>query len=313
MRVALVHNPDAGGAVYSTADLARLLRAADHEVEVFSKKRADVVRAVERYPGVVVAAGGDGTVAKVAIALSERDADVPFYVLPLGTSNNIAHTLGVRGTAPALITALTAAQAAGFDVCAATAPWGTTRFVEAAGVGFLGATLAREGTLAHTLERLVRRWRGRAPKGEAEVQAAARGMARRIRRAPVRHCTVIADGRDLSGEFAAVEAMNIRAIGPRLPLAPDADPGDRLLDLVLVRPEQREPLARLIESLGRERAPVAECHRVREAEISWSPEGHADDEPWPSDGRGARSRGRDGSRVRVAVHGRVRVLLPRSR
>jgi diacylglycerol kinase family enzyme len=52
------------------------------------------------------------------------------------------------------------------------------------------------------------------------------------------------DERDLSDEYVLVEAMNIRSIGPNLCLAPDADPGDGLLDVVLVSNDEREQLKR---------------------------------------------------------------------
>jgi diacylglycerol kinase family enzyme len=55
------------------------------------------------------------------------------------------------------------------------------------------------------------------------------------------------DGVDLSGEYVAVCLMNIRYIGPRVCIAPDADPSDGLLDLVLLGPKD---LQELCETLG---------------------------------------------------------------
>jgi diacylglycerol kinase family enzyme len=66
--------------------------------------------------------------------------------------------------------------------------------------------------------------------------------------APALDWGVTADGVDPSGEFLAVEAMDIPEIGPNVPLAPEADPGDRLLDLTLVRPADRSALAAHIEA-----------------------------------------------------------------
>ena len=47
----------------------------------------------------VLVAGGDGTVAKVARCLVDRDIAhrIPIAILPVGTANNIARSLGIEG------------------------------------------------------------------------------------------------------------------------------------------------------------------------------------------------------------------------
>lgn len=309
MRIALFFNPDAGAQTYSAADLVSLLRDAGHAVELCDRKRDGVKGALKTNPSVLVAAGGDGTVAKAAVGLAERAPHVPLYVLPLGTSNNIANTLGApaRSTVVQLVQALASARAARFDIGAASAPWGDAPFVEGAGVGFFGATMHRAESLrGRWRERVRRMWRD--TRGEAEVRAAARGMARLIRGCAARRCTVIADGRDLSGEYLAVEVMNIRAIGPRMALAPGASYGDGELDVVLVRPDARESLARLVES-GNARHGCCEVIRSREVQLSWPwRDGHLDDSPWPE----RKPRPADAGPVRLTLSGSIQVLLPAS-
>ncbi len=56
----------------------------------------------------------------------------------------------------------------------------------------------------------------------------------RLEACPAIQLKMALDGRDLTGDYVLLEAMNIRSIGPNLRLAPDADPGDGLLDIVLV-------------------------------------------------------------------------------
>jgi diacylglycerol kinase (ATP) len=310
MRISLVHNPDAGGRSYTSDDLVRLLRNAGHEVASFAKDSEGIARALDRTPQIMVAAGGDGTVAKAAIALCDHEVPTPLYVVPLGTANNIARALGVRDTAPVLAEELAHARLVSLDVAAAEAPWGSVRFVESAGLGFFGGTLRRYESLRARIGRMVRSLRRRAVAGEAEVRGAARGLARTIRRWPARRYQVVADGQDRSGEYLAVEAMNIRSVGPRLALAPDADHRDGLLDLVLIRESDRESLARQVESLGVDFAPSWERHRVAEAQLFWHPkEGHTDDAPWPP--HADREHPVDDARVRVAVAGAVQVLVPR--
>lgn len=307
MRIALYFNPDAGAHGYSAADLASMLRDAGHDVRLFGKEKGAMRRAVESNPGVLVAAGGDGTIAKAAITLAQRAPHVPLYVLAMGTSNNIAMTLsgGRRDTAAVLVHALAGAQPARLDIGSATGPWGQQEFVEGAGVGFFGATLHNAGSLRARFARFVRTLH-RNTEGEAEVRAAAWGMARLIRKFPARRYTVFADGSDLSGDYLGVAVMNIRAIGPRLWLAPDAAYGDGLLDVVLVRPEDHQSLARLAES-GEPRDACCEVHRSRAVELSWfQGDGHLDDSPWPE----RDPRWRDGGRVIATTGLSIQVLLP---
>ena len=56
---------------------------------------------------------------------------------------------------------------------------------------------------------------------------------------PAHELQITLDGEDLSGEYILLEVMNIQHIGPSLHLAPDANPGDGLLDVVLVKAAHR--------------------------------------------------------------------------
>jgi diacylglycerol kinase (ATP) len=302
MRVALVHNVTAGGHEYESDDLVGLLRDEGHDVAEFGKRKLDVAHAIATRPDLLAVAGGDGTVAKAAVAL--RDSAIPLFVLPTGTANNIARSLGVAGTVPEIIGALPSAQPLRLDIGHVSAPWGEKAFVEAAGVGFMGAMLRSGRSVRARVRRFVKTV-GRPM--EKRLQGGARGFARYIRHHAPQYHEVRADGEDLSGEYLAVEAMNIREIGPRLVLAPQARPGDGLLDLVLVRPEDRADLVEYLASLGASQEfPPVVSRRVVRAELSWSSTGgHVDDKPWPRDTAG------DGGdqRVRVGLQGAITVLV----
>ena len=71
-----------------------------------------------------------------------------------------------------------------------------------------------------------------------------------VREAPVGHWRVVADGTDLSGDYIAVEVLNIRFVGPNLPFAPQANPSDGLLDLVLVSEAERESLLAYVQKIA---------------------------------------------------------------
>jgi diacylglycerol kinase (ATP) len=308
MRVALVHNVTAGDREYESEDLVGLLREAGHTVDEFGKRKRDVARAIATRPDLLAVAGGDGTVAKAAIAL--RDSTLPLFILPTGTANNIARSLGIAGSVPEIIGALASARPVRLDIGHVSAPWGEKAFVEAAGVGFMGTVLRRGQSTRGRVERFVRTV-GRPM--DKQLQGAARGVARFIRDSAPRYHEVRADGEDLSGDYLVVEAMNIREIGPRLTLAPHARPGDGLLDLVLVRPEDRAELADYFASLetSREFPPIV-SRQVRQVEMSWrAGAGHIDDTPWPRDS----GRADDGGdqQVRVGLQGAIRVLVPAAR
>ena len=151
----------------------------------------------------------------------------------------------------------------------------------------------------------IRRLIHRPSTRDARVREGARSIARRVRRAPTLRYEVLADGEDLSGDYVGVAAMNIRSIGPRMILAPDASSADGLLDLVLIRPEARRALATHIERQDAVRAAAIECRRVQDVELSWPEHGHLDDDPWPKRGRLPPNR-----RVHLSIAGSVRLLLP---
>jgi hypothetical protein len=110
---------------------------------------------------------------------------------------------------------------------------------------------------------------------------------------PAHDCRVVIDGEDLSGTYLLVEAMNIRSIGPNVVLAPDADPGDGWLDLVLL-PDADRPLLRdyVTDRLdGRDARLQAPVRRGRRIEITWpGSRVHVDDLILPEEGDAASGR-----------------------
>ncbi len=95
MRATLFHNPSAGHKAEKD-DILAAMKLAGFDVRYVSVKGDDVEEALEKKAGLIVIAGGDGTIAEVLTRLPNRS--VPVALLPLGTANNIARSLGIAGT-----------------------------------------------------------------------------------------------------------------------------------------------------------------------------------------------------------------------
>ena len=274
-RATLIYNPTAGGAGHTGGELLRLLSDAGYDAAYSSTKDEGYLKSLKNPGALVVAAGGDGTVRKVAKRLV--GSGVPIAVLPLGTANNIATSLGVSGDARELIKGLSSARRVRFDVGKAVGPCGARTFFEGAGLGLFTDVMrsldARKGRRAaapaHTGERLA---------------AALRALQQALRGYRAHDLRLKLDGEDVSGRYLLVEAMNVRLVGPNLFLAPDADPGDGALDFVLLPEEGRgefdEYLSYRLE--GKQDAPYLKVRRGRRLEFVWDGSVvHFDDGVWP--------------------------------
>lgn len=222
----LIYNGDPEDGDPSSDTLCAALEAAGYQATTATKDALD--EALERAEAdanehVVVVAGGDGTVGTVTSRL--RGRGLPFAILPLGTANNVARTLGLSGDTATLVAGLATPHKQSFDLGLARGPWGECAFTEAVGGGLF----------AHTL----------AERASEEDKAPGRALRRLLETLSGYHArpwTVTLDGEDLSGDFLLVAAMNIRAVGPNLDLAPDAEVSDGLFDLVLIGEDEREAL-----------------------------------------------------------------------
>ena len=300
MRVMLVHNPDAGGnKLPDRKALLAMIRAAGHTVHNCSSHDRRLPKALKRPADLVAIAGGDGTVAKV-IKLTYRRR-VPLAVLPTGTANNIATTLGLtKVPLEREPSRWSSAQRIRIDIGRAAGPWGCARFVEAFGLGVVPSGIRQAKAAAAS-----------APRGAAEYAVS---NAVRVMRSALCNCTSVPvratlDGRDISGRYLLLEAMNMSFVGPNLNLAARADPGDGRLDIVLVTERERDLLDRYLaaEERGDSRAAALPARRGRSLQIEWSGFAvHIDDRPWPT----RRRRSHKGT-IEISLYGDgVEFLVP---
>ena len=262
MRITLVHNPRAGHGGHDRETLIELLRSAGYDPAYLSS-RDDGWRDGLQDPGsLVVAAGGDGTVSKVARELLGRE--IPLGVVPVGTANNLAGAFGISGTPEALVPCLPGFHPAPFDVGLGAGPGEGGTFFEVAGVGILPEVI-----------RAAKRLAKKEPEPDsraAELERDLRLWRDAVREAECIDCGVVADGRDLSGRYLMAAAFNTATLGPRIPLAAGASPGDGELDLLLVGAGDRAALLALVDARLERRedgAPALPLHRVRAVRLGW--------------------------------------------
>src|SRR5438876_2200919 len=133
MRILLIHNPKAGDREHSKKQLLASLTRSGHQAFYQSIKKRGWKQAFEKPVDLVIAAGGDGTVHKTAWQL--LDSGIPLAILPLGTANNLARSLGFTGSVEEILQSVHCGKGQPFDVGVARTASRTEYFLEAAGGG----------------------------------------------------------------------------------------------------------------------------------------------------------------------------------
>jgi diacylglycerol kinase family enzyme len=265
VRLCLYWNSNAGGAI-SLDEVSALLVAAGHQLECVVERPTELPEVFEVAIDCVVAAGGDGTVARAGRALA--GGNIPLAILPLGTANNIASSLGIGGSPEEAIAAWRHQRVVRIDVGVIQHD-GETRFLESVGAGLVVAG--------------INAGRDAIPKNGDPVSNVARARelyVETIRHLEPRHCDITIDGTSIAGDYLLIEVLNIPSVGPGVSLSAEVSPADGLLSVVVATEAEREQLAAYLSELrnGEPASAGLKSWRAGHVELRGLEEFHVDDE-----------------------------------
>ena len=227
---------------------------AGYETSYVSVKDDDFKKTLAGDDDLIVAAGGDGTLASVLLALQDRTR--PVAILPLGTANNFARSLGIAGTPQELVETWTLDRYVEVNIGSVTGYWGTTLFLESYGVGVFPAFL----------EDVSKR---KKPKGANNLLKGREAFQETLKEAKPFDVIVKIDGKNYEKTLLGVEVANIAFTGPGLPLAAKADLGDGKLDVVYFETADRKKLIKWIDAPQVEMPPVT-VRKATSVSLTWS-------------------------------------------
>jgi diacylglycerol kinase family enzyme len=263
MRAILFHNPKAEKNGHGKQDILAALKLADHTAKYVSSKSKDFRGALEKIDAdFVVVAGGDGTVGKVLRNASSRK--MPVGILPLGTANNIARSLGIAGTPQIVVEQWQMDRTRPLDIGLAEGPWGMTSFIESFGVGIVA-------------QMIVTADKKEKEEGARNLKVGREMLRKTIKKAAPLDIEVMIDGRRIDGQWLGVEVLNIAYTGPGLALAPKADHSDGLLDVICFPVDKRNELYDWMETPA-EASPPALWRRGRMITLTWRGAAHRVDD-----------------------------------
>ena len=247
----IIYNEGAGFGSNSQDELKEFLQKEGYEIQSCSLKEEDLDQVFQEKFSLAVVAGGDGTVKAVASHLCGKD--VPIFIWPQGTSNNIANTFGLEKRSLSM-----------GDKQLRRLNMGHFRdgkkemlFLESAGVGLI----------SHMMEEMIRKV---AYKNKQEkIGKSLEVLQKVLEEQKESDIQLYLDGDLYHDKYLGVEIMNTRYTGPRLMIAPDADPGDGFFDVALISKKQAGELEEYLKDRfkGKERPLQLPVYRAREVKI----------------------------------------------
>jgi len=267
MRLCLYWNPGAGDE-RPLEEITGAIAEAGHQITQVIRQGKDISQALQISIDAVVAAGGDGTVARAGRVLA--GSSMPLAILPLGTANNIAVSLGIDVGMTEAIAGWASAKPVQIDVGVVVDDEGEQLFVEGVGTGLM--------------PRAINRGRGISkPHFEdsaAEVDWARQMFLDALAALEPQRSDLSIEGDTVTGDYLLVEVLNIASVGPRLRLSAETTPADGLLSVVVAREDDRAAIASHLRMPWDDADNHAwlKSWRTRTVEVSGWAEYHVDDD-----------------------------------
>ena len=218
----VIINPSSGGGAYAPDELRAEFEGYDLEwVETEGPEDA-VAAAREWDQGLLIVAGGDGTVNDVINGLGKAGfpEGVTLGILPAGTGNDLAATLCIPEEADAAEDVIREGRVRTLDVAQVRSEGIGERFFINVATGGLGAEIS-----AANDEELKGKW------GKLSYLRASLEVARNFE---VREITMYLDGERRDTRAVNVAVGNCRYAGGGWLAAPRANPEDGLLDVIVI-------------------------------------------------------------------------------
>ncbi|CAA9451041.1 MAG: Transcription regulator [contains diacylglycerol kinase catalytic domain] [uncultured Rubrobacteraceae bacterium] len=221
-KVRVISNPSSGGGTYDFDQLRDKLDGLKLDwVETGSKEDA-LEAAREWKSGLLIVAGGDGTVNDVVNGLGKDGfpKDVTLALLPCGTGNDLAATLAIPEDPDEAVEVIRQSRIRTLDVARVSSEGVGEHFFINVATGGLGAQISDAND-----EELKGKW------GKLSYLRASLEVARNF---DVREVALTLDGEERLVRAVNVAVGNGRYAGGGWPAVPRANPEDGLLDVVVI-------------------------------------------------------------------------------
>ncbi len=271
--VQVIHNPGAGDEKHSKEQIISLLTENGYRISYLNTKEDDWKK-FNTTADIILVAGGDGTVRKVARQILKgmvMDKPAKLALLPLGTANNVSRSLGLTSDIEHGIKSWNRNGNKFFDVGRIFGVPDAKFFLESFGFGVFPYMMKKSQDLPEDTSATL----------EEKIRKATKFLRDLSMNYPPVDCTISIDDQEFSGSYLLAEVLNTPSIGPKLDISPGSDPGDGLFEVTVVPGEDKEKfLAYLADKMeGKDFDYSFDTKRGRNIRINWNgTHAHVDDQ-----------------------------------